>query len=533
MDLFLFLVITIFSMVFLLSFSFPSPEEEEEEVAWSATEQRLEMLLQSAEATQGKKRDEFHNQILAMGPTILPHLSLYLSQELFLNRDGARATIIMDVMRDFGLRSVPILLDLLEEEGHDQQLVLAVQELLIHFGPKSMHLFIERYREPLEEHIQPIFLAWGAPAARRICKELRKEPKRDAWKQLLPLFGKDAVEPLQKLITEQKPPVKDAAFEALARIAPVESRPLFLEALTHKEPKIRASSVFALGQIGDQEDFEILLGLLEDVTPLVRIRTISALVCVGGEKALEPLTTLKEKLTSNPDGVLEALHVEIALSELGEDINEFLIEEALNSMVATQRMLALELIERLPFQSRVVFLERLLWHPEHTMSEKATLMLAQSETTEAAELLVSFATQVSESDIRLVWTEQALLYLGDLATSSLVTLLENEEDEGILQLAVRILLAGSDPQAVGPLLLFFDKVEEHSDVWDMELDEFSFFLERVAEKDNIAEILQRFLQKHPLCSKARELQALIDNYPDSAKTQRSLALDVNSPTTKP
>lgn len=528
MQMFIYLLVAALLIYMLSSLLLPPVVEDEEEDVWDAAELRLESLLQGVVDPRADIRERYRNRILAMGPEVIPRLTEVLSQELFLAQNELRILRLKELLRDFGLRAVPPLLQMLEEEGGDPEVAKAVQELLRDIGSPALRIIIEKLSYPIVMPMLSLFQEWGEPAIKASMKAFRKAPKQSMWRRILLSFGDDVIPYLLDAVDEWKGEARIAAFQILAEFAPIEAQHRFVEALEAPQARLRASAVLALGRIGSPEWLEVIEKRLEDEVPHVRIQAIEAYAEMGQEQSIERLIQLQEQSKDDAERLEETLTTAVALAQLGEPVDSAFVDRALASNTWRLRCMALRLVQHLPADENIAYLERLLWDRDDNMVKEAIQILANQQTRVATFALVNYATEFSPGHVRRGWVSDALLSWRETIVPLLLDGFQKHDSawKGSL---VEILLYGDDPRSVEPILLALHEAEDPEGDWGVEPEELHRFLVRASERADIRETIQKFIKKHDQSWLVPALTYVMHQLQPGSGSQNNLPIDAKRP----
>lgn len=523
MQMFIFLVVMAFLVYMLFSFLLPPVIDEDEDV-WDAAEVRLESLLQGLADPRPELRERYRNRILSMGPTVIPRLVDVLSQELFIGHHEVRIRRLMALLRDFGLRSVPALLHLLEEEGTEPDVAQAVRELLLDIGTSALPLIVKKLSSPLVMPLLPVFKQWGQPALRSIMKAFHKNPQQTMWRRVLLSFEDEAIPLVESAVANWDGKAQNAAFHILAELAPLSSTELFHMRLTDKDPAIRASSVLALGKMRVLSTLEDVELLLTDEYAQVRIRAIEAYARIGLEETIPALNLFLKESRIELSRLEESLTAAIALVELGEPSDAELVDLGLASSSWRLRRMAFTLLEYMEHEKAHIYLERLLWDRDDRSVQEAIRILAIHATRPGVQALLTFASEYPLGHQRSLWVEHTLLERIDWITKPVIASLEqcSASESGI---ALRVLLRGHALESVVPVLLALESSEDPDSLWGIEPEDLHLFLQNVSEHSDIVHILRRFVADYTHSPLVPALELFLSQVSESSEPTAALSMD--------
>jgi HEAT repeat protein len=523
METVIFLLLAAVVLYVLFSFLLPPLEEEEEFEVWDAAELRLDSLLQGVVDPRADIRDRYRNRILAMGQGVIPRLIEQLSQELFLAQNELKIIRIKELICDFGLAAVPSILQMLEDEGGDPEVAAAAQSLLLEIGSPALHLVIERLSYPIILPVIPVLCEWGEPAIRACVKAFRKNPHQGMWRRVLAAFGDAIVPSLFTLVEQEEGEARLVAFQLLADFSPMEAHALFVAGLSSPQARIRASAVSALGKLSLSDDFAALVGMLSDTDVSVRVRAIESVAMVGQEESIRELREFLHVTLDQPERLEEALTASVCLASLGEEVHDSLVDQGLAASVWRLRSMAMTLIEAMPFEEALPYAERLLWDQEGQMVQRALHLLSSHPNRQSISVLLAYASQQESGHARSQWAEEAILSSKEQGTPFLMEHLET----GHSQLALRMLLRGDDPKALESVLVLLQSSEDPQQAYGVAPEDLHAYLQRVAMRSDIRDVLQRFIKKQAQSPLAPALQTFLSALPHSS--HQPLSIDAKSP----
>lgn len=159
MQFFLFLIAAIVLCIVLIFLVAPiSSTEEEEPEFWEVTDIRLETLLQGTLDPQLEMRESYHKQILSMGSPVVSRLIHALSQELAVAQPHSDWCHRVELLlQDFGLQTIPALLQWLREKGDNPAVVRSVQKILLTYDTPALRVIMSHLEPVLLPPLVPVF----------------------------------------------------------------------------------------------------------------------------------------------------------------------------------------------------------------------------------------------------------------------------------------------------------------------------------------------------------------------------------------
>ncbi len=513
MQLFLFLLIAVFLCFLLISLlSPPPPVEEDESELWEPTELRLESLLQGTLDPRPHIRDSYHNQILSMGPGVIPRLINALSQELcFAQPNSVWCERVETLLQDFGLQAVPALMEWLRDEGDSPEVVESAQRILIAYDTPVLRLLMSHLEPTLLPSLAPVFRLWGKSSARLALRAFQREPRRKLWQQLLVELREHAVEGLIEGTQSWRGAAQHQAFFVLARLASSEASEIFLNALHDVDIHKRMAAVRALEKIRNPEHWGALEPLLEDPAEEVRALSIQVMAHLGEEKAKEPLLTFWETVRNEPSRLYEALLSTVVLAELGVPVPLEMVERGLQSNTISRQRLALQLLSYIEPEERLEYLLPLLENPAESIVSDTVRLLVEMESSYVLERLMQRARHLPPGHRHQRIIEDAMMQLDEWATPYLCQTLQDEHrDPRVHALALKSLLYSGDQRALEQVLESIQRVDDPEVEWDISPQDVYLFLRRLNQKHDLEPVLRRFLDNHPESAMAPALQLFLE-----------------------
>lgn len=502
MKIFLLLAAIAFLSSLLLTLLFPSSDDEEPlAFELDSTEERVEELLVGLLDPRPEVSETYRNQLLSLGPGVISRLIALLRRDLLIAEKSLRIERLQELLVDFGPRIVPDLLNLLAEELYDDGVVHSVRMILMDLGTAASPAILDRLDEETPAEVIEILASLGEAALPDALRLLRESPRHPRLAELFLAFGTKAVPGLTRAVQNWAGPSRLQAFKLLARLAPPESQPLFLEALREPSAEVRAHAAQALGQIASPSSLGPLLLLLEDPAEEVRLAALRSLGELTDPRARDPLRRFMATLRQQAEGLRLALEAAGALAMLNDASGFPVVEEAAMAESPSLRRAALETLERFAQEHRLVLLIRLLQDPHPGLSRKAIEALGALGSPQALSPLVALVERLPEHDPRLKSIETALVLLGEPSVPALIRLLRNSK-EAVVEMAVNAIGRLRDPRAIEPMLEILKRQ-------DVNRYAVLAYLEDLGQEPGVIGAMRRFVSENQTLDVSREVSYLL------------------------
>lgn len=529
MQFFLFLIAAIVLCIVLIFLVAPiSSTEEEEPEFWEVTDIRLETLLQGTLDPQLEMRESYHKQILSMGSPVVSRLIHALSQELAVAQPHSDWCHRVELLlQDFGLQTIPALLQWLREKGDNPAVVRSVQKILLTYDTPALRVIMSHLEPVLLPPLVPVFCTWGASAAPLALRAFRLEPRRKLWQQLLVELHSYAVPGLIEAVRQWSGDAQQQAFFVLSRLAPPEALALFEAALQDTSTHKKMAAIRALERIQQESSWRYLVPLLEDPVEEVRALSIQVIAKLGKDSSADVLTTFSHQIQHQPTRLYEALLVAVALASLGKPVDTEMIEKGLRSKTISRQQLALQLVLHLPKEERPTYLLPLLEHSAESIVSDTVRLLLELQSPPMLERVLQRAKRLPQGHRHHRLIEDAMMCLEEWAVPLLCqTLLDSQRDQRTHALVLKSLLKMGDQRALEPVLVMIQTVSDPEIEWGVTPQDVYMFLNRLSQDHDIHHTLRRFLAEYPNSSMAPALRLFLEQ--NASQAQSSLSLDTQS-----
>ncbi len=224
---------------------------------------KVDSILSNLQNPQQWTPETAEQQLITMGPAVIPHLLTHISDAPDIQWDVVRSVLV-----GFGPQSVEPLLEVVQDSTRELLARQRAAQALVEIGDPRI--------------FQP-FVALLADNDVRL-REL-------AVKGLMAADAEAAVESLGNALEDPDPAVRQAAGTGLARIGTPEALSKLVEALHHPEARVRSSAAGALAGLG-RKAVDLLLPVTNDVDFKARYWAISTLGRIGDRRATGRLIEL-------------------------------------------------------------------------------------------------------------------------------------------------------------------------------------------------------------------------------------------------
>ncbi len=224
---------------------------------------KVDSILFDLQNPQQWTPETAEQQLITMGPAVIPHLLTHISDASDIQWD-----VIRSVLVGFGPQSVEPLLEVVQDP---------TRELL------ARHRAAQALVEISDPRTVEPFVTLLTSSDSRL-REL-------AVKGLAAADAEAAVGPLRDVLQDPNPGVREAAATALAQIGTPAALKGLVEALHHPEARVRSSAAGALAGLG-RKAVDMLLPVTNDVDFKARYWAISTLGRIGDRRATGRLIEL-------------------------------------------------------------------------------------------------------------------------------------------------------------------------------------------------------------------------------------------------
>jgi HEAT repeat protein len=536
MDVLLFFIVVLMIGFFLFTLmNFLEFEEEEDDYQRDSTEERLEVLLEGLMDTRKDVAQKARNRILAMGPPILPRLASLLSQEVFLAQEPLRIRRLRSLMVDFGLRAIPPLLQLLQEEGDDPLVASAVCGVLEEVGDIAAPLLAERYRHPLAQHLLPVLLSWEERGFRESLAVFRLDPSRKEWDALFRAWLQTDKAPfytelLEKAYHEAPKSEKGRKILSILSATPTpQTQAIWHDLARSEEPALRRFALEGLSGLVDERVIRFCvdpdLSLREAACEALRAEAFAP----HKERLVDALQEAQRQALASQD-LRSLLATEKTLLVWQGQANLSVVELLYNAEDLRLRCESLRLLSGLPSQEALRFLRRALEAPEKPLYQAALKSLVSLRGVEAAELIVATMEERGFVLPPKGFVEDALHALARMGVAGLpgVRQLLHHDSEKAFALAFSALLWVDEKEAIPEILAIVQEDAVFRRIQEKNLLQLHRFLSKMVSALGAADALQHFLSRFPETPLRPMIEDCLQQEPEETLPQnprRSVATD--------
>ena len=503
--LFFLLVATVIAVT-LFRLLLPPLQEEEEDFELPAEDEQFDNLLQDLLGPAGSAQQRAYDRFLAMGPLVLARLTQVLSQELFLAQNPHYIERLKALILDFGLRSVPVLLDLLEEDGDDPAIVEACQELLRSFGSSAFPVMLNRCELIHVPVLFPLLLEHRQVALHALMQRLEKRPQDPRFAAFLHRFGSEAEQALLEAVRTWTGGARRQAFLLLSQLASEQAIPLFCEALGDTFPEVRVAAVSALGRLKATHSLSLLQPLLQDRDARVRQATLHTFLKWRDPRSLPAVQRFLQKSESLSNH--ERLLSQVLMIHLGEENDLTSLRHVLKDAYLLPPEILLEVLSCFPAEEQQSPLFERLVDSHSSARSNMLAMVLDWPAQESAPFLLRLLDEMDFDDSFADKVEESLK---DLDTSALPVFLSvlQEESSSHRRLVLQLILSKPHPSAVVPVLDYLESSDLSEVYWELDLPLLRHFLLHSISSHEEMQALKDFVQRHPETMLTSELAELL------------------------